>query len=375
MSNTCACCGSDVPQAAYGCFACGAPRGETPGAPGVCPRCQYRLMQGARWCPGCNLAADKIAFGAPIAPEQATTAPQPADAPPSPPSQARLAAVSDQPPQSAREPRPPKPPKVPRPPRPPQPEGPVNHTRQNLIIGGVLGSAVVLAIAVTFLQPGTVQAPSISQPGAATGAEATLLADPIDGPFLQEFRDLLPGDYAAVMGYLLVQVPDPARDMRRFDQLLGERLGVLRFANAQDVAGAQDSVLDELADNMLRAMRAPEYCQAAINPSSGGLDPANVETRRLAAAINTSIVRAIASGRKHQVARAPPTPAQSAAFQAGLRNLLYEHQWQAYRANAMGRLPPDEQCAIYVAHWTLIAGYPPALSASWTSDQMKQPAQ
>jgi hypothetical protein len=126
---------------------------------------------------------------------------------------------------------------------------------------------------------------------------------------------------------------------------------------------------------MLLAMRAPEYCQASIDPAGGGLDPANTETRRLAAAINTSIVRAIASGRKHNIRREAPNRIQSTAFQNALKDRLYDHQWQAYRSGQMATLPPDEQCAIYVANWTLIAGFSPAVSASWTAEQMKQPAQ
>ena len=224
--------------------------------------------------------------------------------------------------------------------------------------------------------PGAQPAPPIVvKPGTTTSAEAKLLADPIDGLFFEEFRDLLPGDYQTVMGYLLVQVPDPTRDMYRFEKLLGERLGVLRQANASDIAGAEDSVLDEMADNMLLAMRAPEYCQASIDPAGGGLDPANTETRRLAAAINTSIVRAIASGRKHNIRREGPNRIQSTAFQNALKDRLYDHQWQAYRSGQMATLPPDEQCAIYVANWTLIAGFSPAVSASWTAEQMKQPTQ
>jgi|JI10StandDraft_1071094.scaffolds.fasta_scaffold00826_30 hypothetical protein len=416
MSNTCACCGSNMPQAIYDCFACGALRSQTPGLMGVCPRCQYRLMQGARWCPGCNLTADKIAFGAPLPPQQAapeTAAPHTAYAPPpaappsdSPPSYARPAVIYDQAPPQPRPPKPPKPPKPPRPPRPPKAEstgddsaGASGGTRQNLIIAGVLGSAVALGMIFTVLQqgaqpptlattigtatpgqspgaPGAQPAPPIVvKPGTTTSAEARLLADPIDGLFFEEFRDRLPGDYQTVMGYLLVQVPDPARDMYRFEKLLGERLGVLRQSNASDIAGAEDSVLDEMADNMLFAMRAPEYCQASIDPAGGGLDPANTETRRLAAAINTSIVRAIASGRKHNIRREAPNRIQSTAFQNALKDRLYDHQWQAYRSGQMATLPPDEQCAIYVANWTLIAGFSPAVSASWTAEQMKQLAQ
>jgi hypothetical protein len=370
-------------------------------------------MQGAQWCPGCNLAADKIAFDAPIAPQQpppqqpaATphaiyapppTAPSPSDLPPS---YARPAVTYDQSATQPRLPKPPKPPKPPKAPRAPQAESTSAGTggggRQNVIIAGLLGGAIALGVIFTVLQQGaqppTIRtgppsqipgappaqsgAPVIVTPGATTSAEEKLLADPVDGAFFQEFRDLLPGDYQTVIGYLLVQVPDPSRDMYRFDQLLGERLTVLRTANASDISGAEDKVLDELADNMLAAMRAPEYCQASIDPAGGGLDPANTETRHLAAAINTSIVRAIASGRKHNVARAAPTRVQREAFQRGLESRLYDHQWQAYRSGQMATLPPDEQCTIYVAHWTLIAGFSPALSAAWTADQMKQrPAQ
>lgn len=222
--------------------------------------------------------------------------------------------------------------------------------------------------------PPTPPAPPPATPSRES-AEARLLADPIDGPFFREFRDTLPGDYSAVMGYLLVQVPDPARDMQRFDELLGERLGVMRFANAQDVAGASDAVLDEMADNMLNAMRAPEYCQASIDPTIGGLDPANTFTRRLGVKINLSIIRAIASGRQGRVAREEPTPKQVDDFNTSLQKKLHVRQWQAYLAGAMDRLPPDEQCAIYVGVWNVIADYPPALSAIWTASQMAQPAQ
>lgn len=385
MSNKCACCGSNVPEAAYGCFACGAPRDQAPGPMGICPRCQYRLMQGARMCPGCNLGAEKIQFGAAAQPAAQHTAPP------------HQSAVTYAPPPPPKQPKPPKSPKQQ---PPPQAEGATgSNTKQYIIIGAVLGGAIILAGALTFLQynpqllaslapPAQITAPQQPQqpqpapttparPGIPTqaAAEAHLLADPIDGPFFGEFRDLLPADYAAMMSDLLAQVPDPARDMAGFDKLLGKKLEDLRIANAAAIGGAEDSVLDEMAGNMLMAMRAPEYCQAAIDPAGGGLDPGNTVTRRLGAKISLSIVRAIASGRKHAIVRPPLTAAQHASFQSGLEARLYDRQWEAYQTGTMANLPPDEQCAIYVAHWTLIAGYGPALSAAWTADQMKQPAE
>lgn len=369
MSTICACCGSNVPQAAYGCFACGAPRGETPGPDGVCPRCHYDLKRGARWCPGCNLAADKIPFGAPAA--SASPLPSAATA------QTQQAPPETHEPANAHAPP------------PSQPAGAADSkTRRRLILGGGLGSVMILVIAAWLMQP---PSPPLSAslatpsrlpdlPGLAplgqavpaqASAEAGLLADPIDGLFFQEFRQLLPTEYAAMIGGLLTQVPDPSRDMRRFNALLGERLTALRIASSSDIVAATDTVLDELADAMLAAMRAPEYCQAAIAPGGDGLDPANTQTRRLAAALNTSIVRAIASGRKHAIRREPPTRLQAEAFQRGLKKQLYDHQWDAFRTGAMSSLPPDEQCAIYVAHWTLIAGFAPQASAIWTADQMK----
>ena len=377
MSNTCACCGSAVPAAAYGCFACGAARGETPGAPGICPRCQYRLMQGAKWCPGCDLPADKISFGASAAP-----APQPAaqpgftgDATSAEPSPAKPA--QDRPLRSSRTP------------------GTAFNLnsltqgtvtlgnkavrKQTLILaaaGAVFGVFAVMIVAMQIsaqrpppfgLLPGSPQA------AANPKAEATLMADPIDGQFFLAFKEALPADYAAVMGYLLVQVPDPQRETERFDRLLGERLEVLRLANASYIASAQTSVLDRMADAMLAAMRAPELCQASIDPT-GLLDRANTNARRLASASNTSIVQAIASGKTHQVARPAPTRAHVASFNAALQRRLYDRQWQAYHGGTLASLPPDEQCSVHVGVWDVIASYPPELSAIWTAQQMSQPA-
>ena len=378
MSNTCACCGSAVPAAAYGCFACGAPRGETPGAPGICPRCQYRLLQGAKWCPGCDLPADKISFGAP--------APQAAAAQP-------IVASDPAPPKPTRE-RPPAKPAQERPPRPPRTPGAgfrLNTLTQgtvtlgNKVIGKqtlILAAAgavfAVFAVMIVAMQISAQRPPPFGllpgspQSGASPNAEATLLADPIDGQFFLAFKEALPADYTAIMGYLLVQVPDPQRAMERFDKLLGERLEVLRLANASYIASAETGVLDRMADAMLAAMRAPELCQASIDPT-GLLDRANTNARRLSSASNTSIVRAIASGKKHQVARPAPTRAQVASFNAALERKLYDRQWQAYNGGAPASLPPDEQCSVYVGVWDVIASYPPELSAMWTAQQMGQP--
>ncbi|OYX49681.1 MAG: hypothetical protein B7Y90_07405 [Alphaproteobacteria bacterium 32-64-14] len=367
MSNTCACCGSAVPAAAYGCFACGAARGETPGAPGVCPRCQYRLMQGAKWCPGCDLPADKISFGAP-APQAATAQPSVASDP-----------ASTKP---ARE----------RPPHPPGTgfnfntltQGAVTLGnkvvgKQTLILAAAGAVFAIFAVVIVTLQISAQRPPPFGLPpgspqsAASLNAEAVLLADPIDGQFFLAFKEALPADYTAVMGYLLVQAPDPQRATQRFDKLLGERLEVLRLANASYIASAETSVLDRMADTMLAAMRAPELCQASIDPT-GLVDRANTHARRLSSASNTSIVQAIASGRKHQVARPAPTRAQVAAFNAALQRQLYDRQWQAYSGGALASLPPDEQCSVHVGVWDVIASYPPGLSAIWTAQQMGQPA-
>ena len=120
---------------------------------------------------------------------------------------------------------------------------------------------------------------------------------------------------------------------------------------------------------MLGAMRAPELCQASIDPT-GLLDRANTNARRLASASNTSIVQAIASGKTHQVARPAPTRAQVASFNAALQRKLYDRQWQAYDGGTLASLPPDEQCSVHVGVWDVIASYPPELSAIWTAQQM-----
>ena len=386
MSNTCACCGSAVPAAAYGCFACGAAKGEAVGAPGICPRCQYRLLQGAKWCPGCDLPADKISFGAPAEPApQAAAAAQPSFT---------GDATSAHPPRE----RPPAKPAQERPPHPPRTPGAgfsLNTLTQGTITLGnkvvrkqtlILAAAgavfAVFAVMIVAMQISAQRPPPYGiaggllpgspQSGASPNAEATLMADPIDGQFFLAFKEALPADYTAVMGYLLVQAPDPQRAMERFDKLLGERLEVLRLANASYIASAETGVLDRMADAMLAAMRAPELCQASIDPT-GLLDRANTHARRLSSASNTSIVQAIASGKKHQVARPAPTRAQVASFNAALERKLYDRQWQAYNGGALASLPPDEQCSVYVGVWDVIASYPPELSAIWTAQQMGQP--
>ncbi len=252
-----------------------------------------------------------------------------------------------------------------------------------VVIAAATGAGIVQALPHLLGVKGQQQAapvPSSTPPPppvapSQVSAEAALLADRIDGPFFREFKEALPGDYSAIMGFLLVQAPDPIRDMARFDALLGERLGAMRLANAQDIAGAADSVLDEMADNMLRAMRTPEYCQPALDPTMGGISAENRPARQVAAQLNTSIIRAIASGRQQRAARAAPTATQVADFNVALEQMLTPSRWQAYQSGSMDALPPDEQCAIHVGFWDVIAGYPPALSAVWTAQQMAQPSQ
>src|SRR5690606_14414763 len=124
-------------------------------------------------------------------------------------------------------------PKAPKASRPPGLEGAAKRKRQDLIVVGLLGVAIILAGAITYLQFGGHQglagmayitpvaspSPQPASPSAIPArptqesAEVQLLADPIDGPFFREFRELLPADYATVMSGLLAEIPDPSRDM------------------------------------------------------------------------------------------------------------------------------------------------------------------
>lgn len=202
-------------------------------------------------------------------------------------------------------------------------------------------------------------------------SEAILLADPIDGPFYVEFNKLLPADYGMMVGPILAQVPDPARDAERFDQLLSDSLETFQQQNAGAIAAAEAHVLVEMATNLEQAMRTPEICQAAMQTTYQPLPRANLEARRIAAASNVSLVRAVASGRQHAVQRQQPDQMQQDAFNKDLRKRLTPQLWDTFAAGQMASLPVADQCSVMAAYWAVIAGYPPEQSAQWTAFLMR----
>lgn len=204
--------------------------------------------------------------------------------------------------------------------------------------------------------------------GIPASGEAALLAEPVDGPFFILFKQLLPDDYGRIVGPLLVQVPDPITDADRFDALLLDQLEILQRVNGDTIARAQSSVLAELAANMQRALRTPEICHAGLQRTP--LAHSNIEARRIASASNTSLIRAIASGRTSKLVREQPTTQQVEAFYQTLKSRLLANQWTFFESGRMGELPVDQQCAILAAYWGVIAGYSQEDAARWTAWQM-----
>jgi ribosomal protein L40E len=188
--------------------------------------------------------------------------------------------------------------------------------------------------------PGVASAPSApAQSATPAGAaadtrmvgEAILAADPIDGPFF---------------------------------------VSVFQRRNAQAIARAESSILAEMATNMQRSLRTPDICRIALNPDGAPLAHSNLDARRIAAASNVSLIRAVASGRPISAERQPPSPEDVEAFNRDLQARVAERLWSAYQAGDMSSLPVEDQCTILAHYWGVIAGYPPEKAAQWTAAQM-----
>ena len=200
--------------------------------------------------------------------------------------------------------------------------------------------------------------------------EALMIADPIDGAFYVTFKQLLPADYTAIFAPLLAQVPDPQREHDRFDALLSDQLEAFQARNARAIIAAETPVLAEMAANMQRAMRTTEICHAAMQGTYQPLPLANIEARRIAAASNLSLIRAVASGRSAGVARVPPSPTQVQDFNRDLQKRLTTQQWTSFQAGQLGNLPVNDQCIVMAAYWSVIASYPPEEAAQWAAHHM-----
>lgn len=214
-------------------------------------------------------------------------------------------------------------------------------------------------------------APALTAAEISASSEALLIADPIDGPFYVTFKQLLPADYRAMLAPLLVQVPDPQKEHDRFDQLLSDQLEAFQATNARAIVAADTPVLAEMAANLQRAMRTPEICHAAMQGTYQPLPLANIEARRIAAASNLSLIRAVASGRTAGIARVDPSPTQAQAFNSDLQKRLTARQWTTFQAGGLGDLPVNDQCIVMAASWSVIASYPPEEAAQWTAYQMR----
>jgi len=201
-------------------------------------------------------------------------------------------------------------------------------------------------------------------------SEAILIADPVDGPFFVTFKQLLPADYATMIAPLLAQVPDPQKEHDRFDELLSHQLEAFQAGNARAIVAAETPVLAEMAANLQRAMRTPEICFAAMQGAYQPLPLANIEARKIAAASNVSLIRAVASGRTAGIARVAPSPTQVQAFNSDLQKRLTAQQWSSFQAGKLEDLPVSDQCIVMAAYWSVIAGYPPEEAAQWTAYQM-----
>lgn len=213
-------------------------------------------------------------------------------------------------------------------------------------------------------------APAPSAREVPATAEALMIADPIDGPFYITFRQLLPADYTVIFAPLLAQVPDPQREHDRFDALLSDQLEAFQTRNARAIIAAETAVLAEMAANMQRAMRTTEICHAAMQGTYQPLPLTNIEARRIAAASNLSLIRAVASGRSAGVARVPPSPTQVQEFNRELQKRLTTQQWTSFQSGQLTSLPINDQCIIMAAYWSVIASYPPEEAAQWTAHQM-----
>lgn len=218
-------------------------------------------------------------------------------------------------------------------------------------------------------------APAASVPAASARevpaeGEALLIADPIDGPFFVTFKQLMPADYKTMMAPLLAQTPDPQKEHDRFDELLSDQLEAFQTRNARAIVAADTPVLAEMAANMQRAMRTPEICHAAMQGTYQPLPLANTEARRIAAASNLSLIRAVASGRTAGIARVQPSPTQLKEFNKDLQRRLTTQQWTTFEAGGLGDMAVSDQCIVMAAYWSVIAGYPPEEAAQWTAYQM-----
>jgi hypothetical protein len=151
---------------------------------------------------------------------------------------------------------------------------------------------------------------------------------------------------------------------------LSDQLEAFQARNARAIIAAETPVLAEMAANMQRAMRTTEICHAAMQGTYQPLSLANIEARRIAAASNLSLIRAVASGRSAGVARVPPSPTQVQDFNRDLQKRLTTQQWTSFQAGQLGNLPVNDQCIVMAAYWSVIASYPPEEAAQWTAHQM-----
>ena len=229
------------------------------------------------------------------------------------------------------------------------------------VIVGVIGLVAIGGGLYTLFGPGQ------SNADKAARIERDLLADPINGPFMAEFKQLLPAEYAAIVPPLLARAVDDPEAAKAFDATFLQKMQAFQAEHVPAMAGAETAVLAEFAGKQRDVMQTPRLCEAMLADTPQSLDPADAEGRKTVVARDIALLRAVASGRQHGIKRGEPTEEQDIAFSAQMEPKLTPAQVAALTDGSVASMSAHDRCPIVAAYWTVIAGLPSEESANWTA--------
>ena len=201
----------------------------------------------------------------------------------------------------------------------------------------------------------------------AARIEKNLMADPLNGPFITEFKQLLPEEYAAIIPPLLARAVDEPETANAFDTIFIQKMQAFQTQNIPAMAGAETAVLADFAGKQRDVVQTPRLCEAMLAETPKPLDPADTAGRKTVIARDIALLRAVASGRQHAIKRGAPTDEQDIAFSAQVEPKLTPAQVTALTDGSVATMPVRDRCPIVAVYWSTIAGLPAEESALWTA--------
>ena len=186
-------------------------------------------------------------------------------------------------------------------------------------------------------------------------------------PFLTEFKQLLPEEYAAIIPPLLLRAVDEPETANGFDTIFLQKMQAFQAENIPAMAGAETAVLTDFAGKQRDVVQTPRLCEAMLGDTPKPLDPTDTAGRKIVVARDVALLRAVASGRQHAIKREGPTDEQDIAFSARLEPKLTPAQVTALSDGSAATMPARDRCPIVAAYWGTIADLPAEESALWTA--------